>query len=118
MENNKSNSINVEEIKPNFYSIKLDEYVQGGSNALDFSSTLFNLIEKNAVCVIIDLQNVKLMNSSGLGMLLNGLKTLKQNNTKMCLVNLTKKIIDLLEMTHLDKVFQTYKSIDDAINSN
>lgn len=117
MENNQSNNNIVNEIKPHFYSITLSENVQGGSDALDFSSIVFNLSNKNAVCVIIDLQNVKLMNSSGLGMLVSGLKTLKQNNINMCLINLNSKISDLLEMTHLNEIFQTYESLEDAINS-
>ena len=109
---------NVNEIKPNFYSIALNENVQGGSDALDFSSVLYNLIDKKAVCIIIDLQNVELMNSSGLGMLVSGFKTLKQNDINMCLMNLTEKIRNLLEMTHLNQVFITYQSIEEAINSN
>jgi len=118
MENLTSNKYNVKEIKEKFYSITLEETVQGGSDALDFSSVLYSLIDKKANCIIIDLQNVKLMNSSGLGMLVSGLKTLKQNNIKMYLVNLTPKIDNLLEMTHLNKVFQIYKSIEDVVNAD
>ncbi len=107
----------VNEIKPNVFLISLDENIQGGSDALDFSSILYELIKKNAICIIIDLQNVKIMNSSGLGMLVSGLKTLKQNNIKLCLVNPTSKIENLLEMTHLNEVFQIFKSIQDVVNS-
>jgi anti-sigma B factor antagonist len=57
------------------------------------------------------------MNSSGLGMLVSGISTLKKHNISMLLANLPEKISALLQITHLDKVFKVYPNVEVALEN-
>ncbi|MCL5991964.1 MAG: STAS domain-containing protein [Bacteroidetes bacterium] len=100
--------------KSQIASIELNELVLGGNDALEFSALLYGLFDKGITCVIIDLSKVQVMNSSGLGMMVSGLSSLRKNNIQMALVSVPAKVMSLLEMTHLDKVFQIYKNMQGA----
>jgi anti-sigma B factor antagonist len=91
--------------------------VLGGNEALNFSSKLIELNRNKVKNVIIDLQNVKMINSSGIGMLVSGLTTLRKNDANMILVGLTDKIKSIMKMTHLDQVFSSFENIEDALKN-
>jgi anti-sigma B factor antagonist len=109
------NEIKITELKPGIASIVLGENIQGGKEALDFASKLFEISEKNYKCLVINLHEVKMMNSSGLGMLVSALNTLKKNEIKMVLTNIPDKIDNLLKMTHLNQVFTSFSTVEEAI---
>ena len=97
--------------------IELKSNVMGGSDALAFTSKLQQLAGETSKVVIIDLHNVELINSSGLGMLVSGMSTLRKHNISMHLAAVPAKVLRLLEMTHLNKVFQIFDTVEDAVNS-
>ena len=65
----------------------------------------------------IDLAGVDWMNSTGLGILISGLTTLRNNKGELKLANVTDKIQSLLAITRLITVFETHDSIAEALNS-
>ncbi len=102
--------------------VELKSNVMGGSDALAFTSKLQQLAGDSSASdsskvVIVDLHNVELMNSSGLGMLVSGMSTLKKHNISMHLAAVPVKVLKLLEMTHLNKVFQIFDTVEDAVSS-
>jgi anti-sigma B factor antagonist len=97
--------------------INLGHNLLGGNEALSFTSTIHELITQKIKLVIINLAEVELMNSSGLGMLVGVLSTLKKNDINLFLVSVPEKVNSLLVMTHLDKVFKCYNNIDEAIKN-
>ena len=94
--------------------LKLGENVLGGNDALEFAEATEELRNKGAELIIADLKKVNVMNSSGLGMLVSSLSNLKNNDVDFVLSSVPKKVMSLLEMTHLDKVFSIYNSVEDA----
>jgi anti-sigma B factor antagonist len=65
--------------------------------------------------IVVNLSDVDYVDSTGLGTLV-GLYTSAQNKgCKIMLAGLTRKIKDLLQITKLVTVFETFESIDDAI---
>ena len=103
--------------KINIASVKLGENVLGGNDALLFTSCLNEISQKGVKFVIIDLKSVDVMNSSGLGMLVSGLSTLKKHEIEMVLVSVPHKVKNLLKMTHLDKIFKIFNNIEDAVEA-
>lgn len=97
--------------------IKLGVNVLGGSDALSFTSLLNEISSTTVKNVILDLSAVEMMNSSGLGMLVSGLSTLKKYDIGLSLTSLPKKVENLLKMTHLDTIFKIYPSLDEALKS-
>ena len=93
----------------------LQENVLGGNEALEFTSQLHDHLQKDVKIVIVDLSKVIMINSSGLGMLVSGLSSIKKHGASMVLTGVPEKVMSLLKMTHLDRVFQLSNSIEEAV---
>ena len=109
------NNYKIFDENPQFALVKLGKSVLGGNEALHFTQMLNEISTKNVKYVIVDLKQVETMNSSGMGMLVSGLTTLKKHNIEMQLVSVPSKVMYLLKMTHLNNVFKTFDSINDAL---
>jgi anti-sigma B factor antagonist len=115
MTNHTAIDYHVIENKPNTAIIKLGEYVLGGNDALDFSSMLEQLGSTEVKYVVVDLQQVKLMNSSGLGMLVSGLSLMKRLEKTFMLASIPPKVANLLQITHLNDVFKSFETVEQAV---
>jgi len=97
--------------------LELKGNVMGGDDTKDFNEHLHKLIEEDKKRIVVDLAEVKFMNSSGLGMLIGGLTTVKKAGGQYKLANVTEKIESLLIITKLITIFENYDSVDEAIAS-
>ena len=91
--------------------------VMGGPEAQEFNELLHKLLDENKKNVVIDLADVKFMNSSGLGMLISGFTTMKNGGGSLKLANATEKINSLLVITKLITIFEHFDSVDKAVES-
>lgn len=91
--------------------------VMGGPDAVSLNEKLHELIDADKTNVVVDLGKVKFMNSSGLGMLIGGLTTMRKAGGDLRIANATDKIESLLIVTKLITVFKHYKSVDEAAKS-
>lgn len=91
--------------------------VMGGPDANLLNEKLHHLVDKGKTKVVADLANVSWMNSSGLGILIGGLTTMRNNKGDLKLANVTERIQSLLIITKLITIFETFEKLDDAINS-
>lgn len=64
--------------------------------------------------VVVDLEKVDFLDSTGLGVLVGGLKRLRSHDGDLVLVSTQRRILKVFEITGLTKVFSIYESIDDA----
>lgn len=97
--------------------IKFKGNVMGGPDAVNLNEKLHELIENDKTNVIADLGKVKFMNSSGLGMLIGGLTTMRKAGGDLRIANATDKIESLLVITKLITVFKHFKSLEEAVES-
>ena len=86
-------------------------------NAYELRNEINQAIEKKYFDLIIDLKNVSYIDSSGLGVLVSGVKSLMNNQGSLKLVDLNEKIRSLTKLTGLEKFFEIYDNIDEAIAS-
>ncbi len=91
--------------------------IMGGPDATVLHDQLHEYIKQGKKRVVIDLSKVDWMNSTGLGILISALTTLKRNQGELKLANVTDKIQSLLTITKLVTVFETYDSVDLAASS-
>jgi anti-sigma B factor antagonist len=103
--------------KYNCVVIELKGKIMGGPDAEVFKKELQTLIDQNKKNVVINLEDVKFMNSSGLGILIGGLTTMRKNGGDIKLCNADKRISSLLMVSQLNTVFNHYTSLDDAISA-
>lgn len=95
--------------------IELKGKVMGGPDAETFRNELHKLIEEDKNNVIVDLSNVKFMNSSGLGILIGGLTTMRNADGDLKICGATDSIRSLLMVSQLIKVFDHYDTLEDAL---
>jgi anti-sigma B factor antagonist len=67
--------------------------------------------------LILNLEGVPYIDSAGLGEIVRTYTTVSRQGGSMKLLNLTKRITDLLSITKLLTVFETYDSEADAVRS-
>jgi anti-sigma B factor antagonist len=76
-----------------------------------------SLIQQGNKNIIIDLGGVAYVDSAGLGQLVHAYATTKNKGGALKLVNVTKKLEDLLVVTKLLTVFDTYENESAALSS-
>lgn len=91
--------------------------VMGGPDAVALNEKLHELIDQDKKNVVVDLGGVKFMNSSGLGMLIGALTTMRKAGGDLRLAHASEKIESLLMVTKLVTVFKNFKTLDEAVES-
>ena len=76
-----------------------------------------SLIQQDRKKILLNLGEVPYIDSAGLGEIVRTYTTVSRQGGKLKLLNLTKRIQDLLAITKLLTVFETYESEPDAIKS-
>jgi len=97
--------------------LELSGKIMGGPDATLLNDKLHELIEAGKVKIVANLKGVNWMNSSGLGILIGGLTTMRNNGGDLKLANITDRIQSLLMITKLLTVFESFDTIDQAIES-
>ena len=77
---------------------------------------LILLMSKEPYNLLIDLKNVDYADSSGLGALLLGLRQARDKDGALALLNIQKRVKDLIHIARLDDVLQTFDNEQDAFN--
>ena len=95
--------------------IELKGKVMGGPAAETFRNELHDLIENGKTNVVVDLSNVKFMNSSGLGILIGGLTTMRNAEGDLKICGAIESVKSMLMVSQLLKVFDHYDALDDAL---
>lgn len=89
----------------------------GGPSAQEFHDDIKELIEKEKTNVVGDLSKVSFMNSSGLGILISALTSLRNAGGDLKLCNASDRIESLLIVTKLITVFDHFKSLEEAVKA-
>lgn len=96
--------------------IALTGKIMGGPEATEINDKINHLIDEGKLNIIIDLDHVEWMNSSGLGILIGAVTILKNNGGALRLVHVSDRIQNLLKITKLNSVFEVSESLDKAIS--
>ena len=76
-----------------------------------------SLVNQGHRKIVLNLADVPYIDSSGLGEIVRTYTTVSRQGGSMKLLNLTKRVNDLLAITKLLTVFETYENEDDAVRS-
>jgi anti-sigma B factor antagonist len=88
-----------------------------GDGSVVLRETVREQIASGKQAIIINLGDVTYMDSSGLGELISAFTTAKNHGATLKLLNLTKGIRNLMEITKLYTVFDIYDDEDAAVAS-
>ena len=76
---------------------------------------LIDLAGKNNYQLIVNMEKVEFLDSTGLGVLVGGLKRVRAHDGSLDLVCTQERILKIFRITGLTKVFGIYQSVDQAI---
>jgi anti-sigma B factor antagonist len=88
-----------------------------GEATTTLREVLQNLVGQGQKKILLNLSDVSYIDSSGLGALVSGYTTLTGQAGQLKLLNLTKKVQDLLQITKLLTVFEVYSDEPTAVRS-
>jgi anti-sigma B factor antagonist len=110
--------------------MKIDERAVDGVTILDLQGKMLigegdellrekinQLVENGTERIVLNLAEVPYVDSAGLGEIVRCYTTVSRKNGKLKLLHLTKRIHDLLSITKLLTVFETYDTEEEAVKS-
>lgn len=78
---------------------------------------IIKLLDEGMLKIIVNLESVEYLDSTALGVLIGGLKRLREREGSLVLICTNNRIKRIFEITGLDKIFSILSSEDEALNS-
>jgi anti-sigma B factor antagonist len=88
-----------------------------GEGSALLRTTIRELLEGQRFKILVNLADINYIDSSGIGELVGAYTTVKNRGGELKLLNLTKKVHDLLQITKLYTVFDVYTDEVGAVRS-
>jgi len=86
-------------------------------NSSELKTQMLTLFEDGKTNLIVDLETVRFVDSSGLGSLVSGFKNASARNGNLKLCSLQPQVKSMFELTRLHRVFEIFASRDEALAS-
>jgi anti-sigma B factor antagonist len=97
--------------------IDLSGRIALGEGSALLRKTIRDLLEDGQTKILLNLGDVNYIDSSGIGELVSGFTAVRSREGELKLLNLTKKVHDLLQITKLFTVFDIYSDESTAVTS-
>jgi len=88
-----------------------------GEGSALLRKTVRDLLESGQTRILLNLGDVNYIDSSGIGELVSGFTAVRNRSGELKLLNLTKKVNDILQLTKLFTVFDVYSDEGTAVRS-
>jgi anti-sigma B factor antagonist len=107
--------------------LKLDHYTKDGSEIVDVEGEidvytaprlrelLIDLVNNGKHQIVVNMEKVEFLDSTGLGVLVGGLKRVRAHDGSLDLVCTQERILKIFRITGLTKVFGIHDTVDEAI---
>lgn len=107
---------NLEKI--NGYSVVnvLEERIDA-HNSAGLKEIFLHLIEQGEANIIVQLDRVRFIDSSGLGALLSGHKNAMAKSGRFILAGCKQQVVSMFELTRLNRIFEIYVDLTEALGS-
>jgi anti-sigma B factor antagonist len=106
-------TINTRSLDPNVPLIELEGEVDVYT-APQLKQQMITLLEEGHVEMVVDLSKVEYLDSTALGVLIGGLKRVRERDGNLPLIVPSPRIRRVFEITGLDKIFDIYGSENEA----
>lgn len=109
-------NINIDE-KESAVLIEVKEERLDAHNSSELKTQMLTLFDEGKNNIVIDLQDVRFVDSSGLGSLVSGFKNASARNGNLKLSGLQPQVKSMFELTRLHRVFEIFPDSDEALAS-
>jgi anti-sigma B factor antagonist len=112
------NNLNISERRnQSVMVLDLKGDIRIGEGNIHLHNILRLLVEKGEKKILLNLAGVSYIDSSGLGELVAGFSTLQKAGGEMKLLNLTKRVTELMVITKLLTIFDIFEGETEAVES-
>jgi len=109
-------NLNLEKIK-SFSVLTIQDERIDAHNSSELKTYLLQMIEEGEKHIIIQLEHVRFIDSSGLGALLSGNKHIIAKSGRLALTNIQQQVLSMFELTRLNRVFEIYTDLNEVFNN-
>jgi anti-sigma B factor antagonist len=88
-----------------------------GEGSVTLRDAIHDVIAKGSKHIVLNLGNISYIDSSGIGELVSAFTSVKNSGGELKLLNLTKKVHDLLQITKLYTVFDIWDNEASAVSA-
>ena len=89
----------------------------GAANSLEFKDLALKEIDGKSEYVVMNLENVEFIDSSGIGALVSILKDLEREKAHFVICKACPGVSNLFKLTGLEKVFKLYPSVEGSLET-
>jgi len=93
----------------------IDGYIDT-TTAPEIENVLLKELSQKKYKVIIDLENVDYVNSSGWGVFIREIKQIRENGGDLVLVKMTPDVFSVYETMEFSKILKSFNNLDGAIS--
>jgi anti-sigma B factor antagonist len=97
--------------------LDLNGKLTGGPDADTFRDVFKSLIDQGKKNVVVNLEKVSWINSTGLGILISGYTSVRRAGGDLVVMHASDRIESILYVTKLNLLFKSYESEEDAVKS-
>jgi anti-anti-sigma factor len=99
--------------------VKIVQYpdVWDNHTATQFHQAIDGLIESGVNIILLDFKNVTFISSSGLMAIVSAFRMTKAAGSKLFICSINEQVRMLFELTGMDRVFETFASLDEFNNT-
>jgi len=97
--------------------VDLSGRISLGEGSALLRRTVRDLLDNGHTKILLNLGDVNYIDSSGIGELVSGFTAVRSREGQLKLLNLTKKVHDLLQITKLFTIFDVYSDEGTAVGS-
>jgi anti-sigma B factor antagonist len=105
--------VSYQTLEPSLMLMRLEGRLDAATSP-EVKATLHRLIGEGHLHIIIDLQKVPFIDSSGLAALVSGLRLARENGGNVVLSGIPAQAGVVFRLTMLDRVFSIYATAEDA----
>jgi len=91
--------------------------LMGGPDAEAFNEVLRTIMHEGVINFIVNMEKVKWVNSTGLGILISGYTTVMRAGGDLKLLKVTARIESIFIVSKLSTVFNSFEDEDEAVRS-
>jgi anti-sigma B factor antagonist len=106
-----------EEIKDKTAILSISVKMLGDTETPRLHEKVKDLITRDIKNIVLDLDNVKLINSIGIGIIMTCWSSVQKVGGQLKLTNAAEKVYDILTIMELDQFFENYQNIAAAVTS-
>jgi anti-sigma B factor antagonist len=97
--------------------IELSGKLMGGPDAETIDETIKTLLHEGVKNIVVNLEKVRWVNSTGLGILISGYTTVKKSGGELKLLKVSDRIENIFIVSKLYTVFESFDNEDEAVQS-